>query len=112
MPFLRAKRSHFVSDFSAGRGFSLGNGVVAVGKLIRVPSVELWVIVHVVRSWLIKACAQSRETAAISAFVGCGGIGLLSLQIRLPRSKVYGIGFSTTTGLLQNTHSALVRLAH
>lgn len=43
---------------------------------------------HVVRSWLIRAWAQSRTAVEMWAAVGLGGSGLASFIRRLPRSKV------------------------
>ena len=48
----------------------------------------------------MSAWAQSRAVAARMVSDGLGGRGFESLQRRLPRSKVYGIGFETVTELL------------
>lgn len=54
---------------------------------------------HVVRSWFIRACAQSRATDASSASEGVDGSRLASLHNKFPRSNVYGVGLSTVTEL-------------
>ena len=64
------------------------------GRFMRTPS-EVELIGQVVRSWFMSACAQSRAVADRCAGEGLGGRGLPSLTRRLPRSKVYGIGFTT-----------------
>ena len=107
MPFFRAKRSHLVSCFCAGKGFSRGKGVVGTGRVSSTPSIGCDLMGHAVRSWLMRACAQSREMAAMSAEEGDGGTGLESLQSRLPRSNVYGMGLSTMTGLVEGVSQVL-----
>ena len=62
MPFFAANFSHFVGSFPVGIGFSRGSGVVGGGRVMRTPSDEE-VIGHVVRSWLMRAWAQSRAVA-------------------------------------------------
>ena len=58
------------------------------GRVRRVPSVaEVW-IGQAVRSWLIRAWAQSRARVWRSVGEGGEGTGLASRMRRLPRSKV------------------------
>ena len=69
------------------------------GSFINVPSLEVLCIVQVVRIWLISAWAQSRDITAMSSLLGFEGIMLASKTVRLPRSKVYGIGLATVMEL-------------
>ena len=59
-----------------------------------------FVMGQVDRSWLIRAWAQSRaaDLMSDSLMVLTGGRGFVSLQRRLPRSNVYGMGLATVTG--------------
>jgi hypothetical protein len=53
-----------------------------------------WAVMgQVVRSWFMRDWAQSRAVAVRMSFAGEGGRGLGSVQRRLPRSKVWGMGF-------------------
>jgi len=54
---------------------------------------------QVVRSWFMRDWAQSRAVVVRRSLVGVGGRGLVSLQRRLPRSKVWGMGFVTVIAL-------------
>ena len=73
--------------------------MVVGGNVRRTPSVGCDVIGHVVRSWLIRAWAQSRAVDESCVSEGFEGRGFASSHNRLPRSNVYGIGFVTVTGL-------------
>lgn len=88
MPFFAANFSHFVFSFGGGRGFSRGSGKVGGGSVSRTPSVGVLIMAQVVRSWFIRACAQSRAVEEMSLGVGWGGSGLGSWRRRRPRSKV------------------------
>ena len=88
IPFFFANFSQVVSCFGAGRGFSRGKGVVQSGSVIMTPVEGEEVMGQVVRSWFMSAWAVSRAVEAMRASEGEGGSGLLSVQRRLPRSKV------------------------
>ena len=62
--------------------------MVGGGRVMKTPSLDFDFMGQVVRSWLMRAWAQSRAVAASWASVGDDGRGLASLQRRLPRSKV------------------------
>ena len=99
MPFFAANCSHFVGVFSVGTGFSRGSGVLGVGRCKSTPS-EVDFISQVERSWFTSAWAASRAVAWRVASSGFDGSGLGSFARRLPRSKVYGVGLLTVTGLV------------
>lgn len=58
------------------------------GSVIMTPVEGEEVMGQVVRSWFMSAWAVSRAVEAMRASEGEGGSGLLSVQRRLPRSKV------------------------
>lgn len=85
------------------RTFSLGKRVSIPGKLSRTP-LGVLAIGQVESNWFNRACAPSRAVAASSSsrFSRVERInGFGSEARRRPRSKVYGVGFVTTTGSLE-----------
>jgi len=72
---------------------------VVGGRIMSTPFVGCDFMGQVVRSWFMSDWAQSRAVEARRVSRGLGGRGLVSLQRRLPRSNVWGIGLVTVTEL-------------
>lgn len=73
---------------------------------MRTPVAGEDVMGQVVSSWLMRDWAQSRAVEARRVSGGLGGRGVGSWQRRLPRSKVWGMGFVTVTELEEGVVSS------